>query len=37
VLKTLKHDDPKDDHTEELEALLEQCLSEYPQAGMLGR
>ncbi len=37
VLKTLKYDDPKDDHTEELEALLEQCLSEYPQAGMLGR
>jgi len=26
VLKTLKYDDPKEDHREELEELLDQCL-----------
>jgi len=32
VVKRLKYDDPKEDHTEELEALCELCLLEDPKA-----
>jgi len=32
VVKRLKYDDPKEDHTEELEVLCELCLHENPNA-----
>lgn len=35
VAKVLKYDDPKEDQTEKLEELLEQCLAELPQAQRL--
>ncbi len=32
VVKTLKYEDPHEDHTNKLEALREQCLADDPQA-----
>lgn len=32
VIKVLKYEDPKEDHTKELEALREQCLAADPKA-----
>lgn len=37
VVKTLKYENPDDDHTEELEKLREQCFAEDAKARKLGK